>query len=160
MKKRSRDVALFAVALTLGVVLARQDPTPASAQQQPVGRIRVFTRAMEGADGRTPVMVSLIKDGKVIRQQEIGLGHYVAFEGLPAGAYDLRLEGDGLKTLVKHGIQALENQETNSECPMVPGTGVRIVEYAEGGMPREEVAARIYKLEAAVAEIQKKLPAQ
>jgi hypothetical protein len=39
---------------------------------------------------------------------------------------------------------------------MRAGTGVRTVEYAIGGLSREEIAARLAKLEAAMAELQKK----
>ena len=35
-----------------------------------------------------------------------------------------------------------------------PGQGAHVVEYATGGLAREEVAARIAKLEAAVANLQ------
>jgi hypothetical protein len=75
---------------------------------------------------------------------------------LPPGLYDIRLEGDGMRTLVKRGIHVKAGEETPViGGPMVAGTGVKIVEYATGGLSREEMAARLAKLEAALAELQK-----
>ena len=76
---------------------------------------------------------------------------------LPAGPFDVRLEGDGTETVVKRGIHVQAEEETTViGGPMRAGTGVRIVEYAIGGLSREEIAARLANLEAAMAELQKK----
>ena len=40
--------------------------------------------------------------------------------------------------------------------PMRAGQGVKIVEYATGGLSREEMAARLQRLEAAIAELMKR----
>ena len=102
-----------------------------------------------------PVMVSVIKDGEVLKQTETGLNSNVHFN-LPAGMYDLRFEGDGMQTLVKRGVHVNDGEKTEIVGgPMRAGTGVRTVEYAVAGLSREEVAARLAKLEAAVAELQK-----
>jgi hypothetical protein len=39
--------------------------------------------------------------------------------------------------------------------PMKAGKGAHVVEYAIGGLPREEVAARLARLEAAVDKLEK-----
>ncbi|MEK7832927.1 MAG: carboxypeptidase-like regulatory domain-containing protein [Acidobacteriota bacterium] len=102
-----------------------------------------------------PVMVSVIKDGKVINQTEILLNANTGF-ALSAGLYDLRVEGDGMVTLVKRGIQVNAGQRTDVIAgPMRAGAGAHIIEYAATGMTREEMAARLGKLEAAMAELQK-----
>ena len=102
-----------------------------------------------------PVMVSVIKDGEVIKQKEARINSSATFS-LPAGLYDLRLEGDGMQTLIKRGIHVKEGERTDIiGGPMRAGTGVKIIEYAAGGLSREEIAARLAKLEAGVAELQK-----
>lgn len=102
-----------------------------------------------------PVMVSVIKEGRLIKQTESHLNSNVGF-ALPAGTYDIRLEGEGMQTLVKRGILVNEGERTQVVGgPMRVGTGVRVIEYATGGLSREEIAARLQKLEAALSELQK-----
>jgi hypothetical protein len=103
-----------------------------------------------------PVMVSAIRDGAVIKQVEVNLNSTARFV-LPAGLYDVRLEGDGMETLVKRGIHVQAEEDTQViGGPIRAGTGVKIVEYAVGGLSREEIAARLARLESAIAELQKK----
>jgi len=102
-----------------------------------------------------PLMVSVIKDGDVVKQKETRINSNATFS-LPAGLYDVRLEGDGMQTLVKRGIHIKEGERTEIiSGPMRVGTGVKIIEYAAGGLSREEIAARLAKLEAGLAELQK-----
>lgn len=103
-----------------------------------------------------PVMVSAIRDGAVIKQMEVNLNSSARFS-VPAGLYDVRLEGDGMETLVKRGIHVQAEEDTAViGGPMRAGSGVKTVEYAVGGLSREEIAARLAKLEAAVADLQKR----
>ena len=100
-------------------------------------------------------MVSVIKDGELLKHRESQLNANVYYS-LPAGIYDIRVEGDGMQTLVKRGILVKAGEKTEIiGGPMRVGTGVKIVEYATGGLSREEIAARLAKLEATVAELQK-----
>ena len=100
-------------------------------------------------------MVSVIKDGAVVKQREIQFNSSATFP-LPAGLYDVRLEGDGMQTMVKRGIHVNEGERTNIiGGPIRAGTGVKIIEYATGGLSREEVAARLAKLEAVIADLPK-----
>ena len=104
-----------------------------------------------------PVMISVIKDGKVAAQREAALGYGPGFNVEP-GLYDVRLEGDGMVTLVKRGIHVFEGQSTDIiGGPMQAGKGVHIVEFAIGGLSREEVAARLAKLDSEVAELRKEI---
>ncbi|MBS1789360.1 MAG: hypothetical protein JST85_16665 [Acidobacteria bacterium] len=102
-----------------------------------------------------PVMVSVIKDGQVLKQAEVRLNSNAAF-AIPAGLYDIRCEGDGMVTLVKRGIHVNAGEMTKIiGGPMKAGAGAHVVEYAPTGMSREEMAARIGKLESEMAELKK-----
>ena len=101
------------------------------------------------------VMISVLMDGAVVKQQEIEISGLPQNFTLPVGVYDIRVEGDGVVTLVKRGLHVTPKGSTKVFAPMRPGQGVRTVEYATGGLAREEVAARLAKLEAALAQMQK-----
>jgi hypothetical protein len=134
--------------LQAGPALARRDAPNLDV------RVTVADDSFQALKQR-PVMVSVIKDGEIVKQTETALNSAVHFS-LPVGLYDLRFEGDGMQTLVKRGVHVIEGEKTEIiGGPMRAGVGVRTVEYAVGGLSREEVAARLAKLEAAVAELQK-----
>jgi hypothetical protein len=142
------------LSLVVGTVLAL--PVPAIAQQNLNVRVSV-AQASYQALREIPVMVSVIKDGSVFRQQESHINNSARF-AVPVGLYDVRLEGAGMETLVKRGIHVLEGQTTDViGGPMQAGTGIRVVEYATGGLAREEVAARLAKLDSEVAELEASL---
>jgi hypothetical protein len=102
-------------------------------------------------------MVSAIRDGRIVEQQELPLttGRDLQGDSIPPGVYDVRVEGQGLVTEVKRGIHVFAGQKTELTFDLRAGQGVRIVEYATGGLSREEVASRLAKLEAQVAELSK-----
>jgi hypothetical protein len=79
-------------------------------------------------------------------------------DSIRPGVYDVRVEGEGLVTEVKRGVHAFAGQKTEVTFQVRSGQGVRIVEYATGALPREEIAARLAKLEAQVAELSKPRP--
>lgn len=143
------------VVLLSGILWTKPEVTVA--QGEP-GKLEVRTSVLSASYAALkehPVMVSVIKDGMVIKQTEIQLNANTGF-ALPAGLYDLRVEGDGMVTLVKRGILVKAGERTDViGGPMSAGAGAHIVEYAVTGMTREEIAARIGKLETAVAELQK-----
>lgn len=116
-----------------------------------------FTVTDKALQGR-PVMISLIRGSQVVEQQETGLFSDKRITQVPPGAYDVRVEGDGAVTEVKRGIHVFANREIDLVFLIHAGKGVHIVEYATGGLSREEVAARLEKLEASVAQLQKALP--
>lgn len=145
-------------ALFLLVVLTAAWSTPTSAYVQRETGIEVRTAVAAASYQELkeiPVMVSIIKDGEVFKQKEARINSTASFS-VPAGVYDVRVEGDGMQTLTKRGIHVIENEKTEViGGPMRTGTGAKIVEYAAGGLSREEIAARLAKLEAALAELQK-----
>lgn len=59
---------------------------------------------------------------------------------------------------VKRGIRVFGRQKTELTFDVRPGRGVHIVEFAKGGLARQEVAARLVKLKAQVAELAKLEP--
>jgi hypothetical protein len=103
-----------------------------------------------------PVMVSFIGDGAIVYQGEttttenpntVSVG-----EDLTSGVYDVRVEGDGIVTEMKRGV-TLAGSNMTLNFVVRPGQGAHVVEYAAGGLPREEVAERLAALEAEVAAL-------
>ena len=105
------------------------------------------------------VMVSIIQGTGVVDQSEtvIPSGHRF---NVPEGTYDVRAEGDGLVTQVKKGVHVVAGRTLNLEFIMKPGTGAVVTEYAAAVLSREEIEARLKKLESQTAELQKALQAQ
>ncbi len=113
----------------------------------------------------TPVMVSAIRDGEVVGQDEellVRAPNAVSVKAgeLPPGLYDVRIEGAGFVTEVKRGVHLFADRNAQLTAVVRPGEGVHIVEYATGGLAREEVAARLAKLEADVAQLQQAVARQ
>ena len=110
-----------------------------------------------------PVMLAAIGNGAIVSQREIFLQQdntWSTVDNIPPGTYDVRIEGEGLVTEVKRGVQMFPGKQSDLAFLLRPGSGVHIVEYAIGGLAREEVAARLQRLDAAVAELQKKVGAK
>jgi len=128
---------------------------PAIAAEQ--GEIKVNTRGGDAAIAKKPVMISIVRDGKIVDQNEIALGDIKTNIYVEPGVYEVRLEGEGMKTLVKRGIRVFNGKSTDVLAPMSAGKGARVIEYAEGGMAREEVASRLLKLESSVAALKVKV---
>jgi hypothetical protein len=162
MEEVMRKGMTLVVTLVAGVALTYAAATLSSglvfAQSPPPGNLSLRTSVLDEsyqALKQTPVMVSVIKDGQVVKQMELGLNSNTGFT-LPEGLYDVRVEGDGMQTLVKRGIHVMAGGRTDMIAgPMRAGQGVKIVEYAAGGLSREELAARLQKLEVAIAELLK-----
>jgi hypothetical protein len=100
-------------------------------------------------------MVSVIKNGAVLVQNEVVLPATQEFNRLQVGTFDVRVEGDGLVTEVKRGVQVMSGQGLDLHFVMRLGQGVHTVEYATGGLSREEVAAHLQRLDSAVAALQR-----
>lgn len=151
-------VSIFGLLLALAPMALVRVPHTALAQQAS-GNLQVavapdptvaLSKGLKGV-----VMISVLRDGAVVKQQEVEVSGLPPNFTLPVGVYDVRVEGDGVVTLVKRGVHVTANDSTKVIAPMRPGQGARTVEYATGGLAREEVAARLAKLEAAVAQMQK-----
>jgi len=145
---------LMALAVTAAVRVSR----PVFAQQAR-GNLQVAPQpdptdaSSKGLKG--VVMISVLRDGTVVKQSEVGVSGLPPNFTLPVGVYDVRVEGDGMVTMNKRGVHVTADDSTKVIVPMRLGQGVRVVEYATGGLAREEVASRLAKLEAAVAQLQK-----
>jgi tetrahydromethanopterin S-methyltransferase subunit B len=63
-------------------------------------------------------------------------------------------------TLVKKGVHVMAGKTLNLDFIMKPGSGAVVTEYAAAVLSREEIEARLKKLETQVAELQKALQAQ
>ena len=103
-------------------------------------------------------LVSLVLDGKVVKQTEEDVsGPGNTFDDVPAGAYEIRVEGAGLRTLVKRNLTAVSGEEHRLQLDMVPGPGTTVIQYAgAGSMTQDEIAARFAKAEAEIAALKKK----
>ena len=141
--------------LVVGLAASALMPASAAAQKR-TGTINNHFTADESIKGR-PVMVSAIRDGEVVEQQEMQLpgDGRIGGNNLTEGVYDIRVEGDGVVTEVKKGVHVFAGRELNLSHAMHAGKGAHIVEYARGGLSREEVAARLANLDEQVAELMK-----
>jgi hypothetical protein len=138
--------------LLLGWAVAAR---PAAAQESATGHLLVQCDTADEALRRRPVMVSIIQDGKLVKQYEGKLNFSHRFDDLAVGPYDLRGEGDGLTTLIKRGIVVTSKETTTAQCPMAAGQGAHIVEYATAGLSREETATLLKALTQTVDESKK-----
>jgi hypothetical protein len=116
--------------------------------------------ATDNALQNRPVMVSAIVDGVIVDQEEVLLARApntasVVLQRIPAGTCDVRVEGDGIVTEAKRGIQIFAGRDAELKTVVRPGQGVHTVEYAAGGFSREEVGVRLGSLEAATAALRK-----
>ena len=156
MKPRNK-AAVTTIAFVSLLAMATASSKPALAERESTNldvRTSVFDASYQALK-ELPAMVSVINDGAVVKQREVHFNSSATF-ALSAGVYDVRMEGDGMQTLVKRGIHVNEGDVTHVVGgPMRAGTGVKTIEFATGGLPREEVAARLAKLETAVADLQK-----
>ncbi len=125
--------------------------------QEARGRVYAVVLALDKSFKDRPFTASAICDGRIVYQQDGSLEappnkESVTLGGLPLGICDVRVETEGMFTEVKKGVQVFE-QDRRVEFVLRPGEGVHIVEIAEGGLAREEVAARLRALEAGLEQI-------
>ena len=145
--------------LTMLTVLAAPLVLMAANSQQPAkpGGIHFYTKSAESRLG----MVSCIRNGVVFYATEVptnsgGRAGYCQLDGngeFPPGAYDIRIEGEGIVTEMKRGVLVTPGNTTVVTLEVKAGKGVHIVEYATGSVPREEVAVRLQALEVAVSKL-------
>lgn len=142
--------------LALGILFFGPSPAPGHAQDK--ATIYASVQVSDNALAGRPVMVSFIQDGAIFFQEETTTTESpnvvsVGSQDSPAGVYDVRVEGDGIVTEVKRGITLAGSKNMTLNFIVRPGQGAHVVEYATGGLAREEVAQKIAALEAAVAEL-------
>ena len=142
--------------LALAVLLSGLTAVPGRAQEK--ATIYASVEVSDNALAGRPVMVSFIQDGAIVFQEETTTTESpnvvsVGAQDSPAGVYDDRVEGDGIVTEMKRGVTLAGSKNMTLNFIVRPGQGVHVVEYATGGLAREEVAQKIAALEAAVAEL-------
>ena len=163
-KSRRKWILLLSVIAIVGAILGvLRGPRTAIAGQNAGGEIwihtgrgdqEIATRCAQGGFG-CPVMVSILRDGALVRQQEGWLNAILGSGPLPVGLYEVRIEGEGMVTLVKRGIN-VTGGTMSVQAPMRAGQGVHIVEYATGALSREEIAGSLRRLEARIAKLEAK----
>ena len=77
------------------------------------------------------VMVSVLKDGTVVKQKETGMSDVPVNFTLPVGAYDVRVEGDGVAAVTKRGIHVTVGDATNILPAMRSGAGTCDCKYSK-----------------------------
>lgn len=117
-----------------------------------------FTASASTLEGH-PALITVLKGDAVIAQGETTLRGEHALNRLAPGTYDVRVESDGAATEVKRGVHVIAGQTLQLQFALHPGQGVHIVEYATGGLSREEVAARLHRLDVAVDSLRATLAA-
>jgi|GEM_PF-5613707 len=161
-------VALF-VALSFAVIAHAVEKETGTIQIAPSIRLRgddedskdakMFNEKQKELLKRA-VLVSLIENGKVVRQQEVEVEYPtglfpVQWEGVPLGRYDIKFEGEGFETVVKRGLQVSAASPLKVIGDLRGGKGTRVIEYGKDGDPLDNVDARLRKLEAAVEALRK-----
>lgn len=147
--------------LALGFVASILNPAAGLAQEKATiyASILVSDNALAGR----PVMVSCIRDGAIAFQEETITTESpnqvsVGCQDMTVGTYDIRVEGDGIVTEMKRGVTLASSKNMTLKFVIRPGQGAHVVEYAAGGLAREEVAERIAALEAEVQRLKGTAP--
>jgi hypothetical protein len=130
---------------------------------QETATIYAVLRVSDNQLAGMPAMVTFLRDGGVVFQGETVLAESpstasVGAQSQPLGQYDVRVEGEGFVTETKRGVQLASRQNLTLQFVLRPGEGAHVVEFAEGGLAREEVAARIVALEAELAKLRGATP--
>lgn len=150
LRSGHRLVVLFALAAAAPALQGQEEET---------GRINVHIRLVDVDLAPTPAMVSFIQDGEIVAQHEVlletsgyGTGATTNSGYIPTGLYDVRIEGEGVTTEVKRGVRNYPRSQPALHLNFLvrAGQGLHMVEYATGGLAREEVAARLSRLETIV----------
>lgn len=77
------------------------------------------------------VMVSVLKDGAVVKQKETGMSDVPVNFTLPVGIYDVRVEGDEVTTVFKRGVHVTQGDSTNVLPQMRLGQGICECKYSK-----------------------------
>lgn len=138
MKIRTQRLTIiFACGLLLALITiaAVREPSTALAQQT-TGNLQVDPQP-DRADTSSKtistrvVMVSVLKDGAVVKQKEVGMSDVPLNFTLPVGVYDVRVEGDEVTTVIKRGVHVTPSDSTNLLPSMRSGQGVCECKYSK-----------------------------
>ena len=124
------------MALALAAIAWFAEPSAVFAQKQ-TGTLQVDPQ-VDKADPNPSksistrvVMVSILKDGSVVKQKELGMSDVPANFTLPVGVYDVRVEGDEVVAVTKRGIHVTLDEVTNVLPAMRSGPGVCDCKYSK-----------------------------
>jgi hypothetical protein len=140
-------VAIVAAAL---ISLEWPDSSTSQDKASAPGSIRI---KMYGGDNDYAT-ITVFREGKAVATKDVTMNAGIGeFKNLPLGAYEVRLECPGWKTLVRRAILAETDKTAELVPKMVKGDGTLVV---GAGPSMQELVARMDKLEAAVAKLQGK----
>lgn len=154
VSRRPGLVPIVVVSVLVGVIVSS-----ALAAQSGTGRLYVVVKVSDNRLVETPARASVTTpDGTLVDYDEELLVaapnvRSFALDKLPAGVLDVRVEGEGMVTEVKKGVPVFAGRDESVTVVMRPGVGVHIVEFAVGGLSREEVATRLANLETETAKL-------
>jgi len=139
----------------------------AAGQAPPVGELIVSPNVRhfdpDGADAKKQqalvgksVMVTLLRDGQVVKQREMDAEKDTlftfTFPDVPHGSYTVRFEAAGATTTVKAGLVVNATSSPKVHADLVAGTGVRMVVFGSDADPLAELLQRVKKLEEAAGK--------
>jgi hypothetical protein len=129
--QRMTIIAACLLLLALITMFAVREPSAAIVQEIS-GNLQVDPQpdSSEKSISTRIVMVSVLRDGRVVKQKEVGMSNLPLNFTLPVGVYDVRVEGDGLTTLLKKGIHVTAGDSTNVLPAMKSGPGVCECRYS------------------------------
>lgn len=135
--KTRRILILSISVLFLTIVSVAAVTRQFSVGAQQTGNLQVDPQ-IDRAAGEPPaslrtrvVMVSVLRDGSVLKQKETGMSDVPVNFDLPVGVYDVRVEGDAVTTVIKRGIHVTAGDSTNVLPAMRSGTGVCDCKYSK-----------------------------
>ena len=150
--------SVHTLVLTLGLLLISATVNSARlwAQAPAAGELTVTITASGTLPDKLPLMVSAVRGSEIVDQKEVLAESGKAWlrVGAPAGSYDVRVSGEGVVTEVKQGVKIFAGRDVPVQVVIRPGAGLHVVEYATGGISREEVATRLRGLEASVKKLE------
>ena len=135
---KARRILILCICLSFLSILsiaAAREQFSVFAQQTGTLQVDPQLDRSDGQDSSTlrtrVVMVSVLKDGAVVKQKETGMSDVPVNFTLPVGAFDVRVEGDGVTTVIKRGIHVTAGDSTNVLPSMRSGAGVCDCKYSK-----------------------------
>lgn len=110
-----------------------------SGQEDEFGQISVITVSTKdvGPEIGRAVVVTALRDGVAVKQGSSKVNdprrinpHYVPLKELEPGRYEVRVEGEGLKTVVKRGIVVTAGDDTLLRVEVDAGAGCKVITYS------------------------------
>lgn len=122
----------------------------ARASAEDPGDVYVVLQPGNAAIAKGTYMITVLEAGKTVFQTETPPrfwppeNKYVSANAhpykIPPGVYDFRVEGEGVVTVTKRGIQVVSGSRNGRYVyfDLQPGKGVKVIEYSAEGSPKEK----------------------